>query len=189
MHPVTLRTERLVLRVPSEDDIDAITAACQDPEIPRWTTVPHPYTRDDAAAFVELCAQWWQEGVETVWAAHHGDLLVGVVGLHRITPHPFGGVAELGYWMAPESRGRGFLVEAARAVIDWSFDDLDLARLQWQAVVGNVPSARSARALGFRFEGTRRQGLSSPRGRDDGWMAGLLRDDDRTPVPWPVLEG
>ncbi|PJI51468.1 GNAT family N-acetyltransferase, partial [Methylobacterium radiotolerans] len=31
------------------------------------------------------------------------------------------------------------------------------------------------------------QGLTSQRGRDDGWLAGLLREDDRTPVEWSVL--
>lgn len=72
-------------------------------------------------------------------------------------------------------------------MLDWGFAELGLARVRWQAVVGNVPSARAARALGFRFEGTLRQALTSQRGRDDGWIAGLLRDDDRTPVAWPVL--
>jgi hypothetical protein len=32
-----------------------------------------------------------------------------------------------------------------------------------------------------------RLGLTSGRGRDDGWIAGLLASDDRTPVDWPVL--
>ena len=50
-----------------------------------------------------------------------------------------------------------------------------------------ITSARAARALGFRYEGLQRQALTSPRGRDDGWMAALLPDDDRTPVDWPVL--
>ncbi|MGM1017534.1 MAG: GNAT family N-acetyltransferase [Actinomycetota bacterium] len=188
MEPVTLRTERLLLRAPADSDVDAITAACQDPEIPRWTTVPSPYTRDDAVSFVQLTTQWWEDGVETVWAVHHEGTLVGAVGLHRIAPHPAGGAAELGYWMAAEARGRGFLVEASRAVIDWSFRELDLARVQWRAVVGNVPSARAARALGFRYEGTLRQALAGQRGRDDAWIAGLLRDDDRAPVVWTVLE-
>ena len=52
MEPVTLTTERLVLHVPDDSDIDAITAACQDPEIPRWTTVPSPYTREHGEGYV-----------------------------------------------------------------------------------------------------------------------------------------
>ena len=63
-----------------------------------------------------------------------------------------------------------------------------LQRIEWRAVVGNVASARVARSLGFRYEGVLRSALSNSRGRDDGWIAGLLPGDDRMPQPWPVLE-
>jgi RimJ/RimL family protein N-acetyltransferase len=187
MEPVTLATERLVLRAPTEADIEAIEAACQDSEIPRWTTVPSPYTREHAEGFVRLVGEWWANGNETVWAIFHADRLVGMIGLHHVAPHHTGGYAELGYWMVASARGQGFLTEAARAVIDWGFSELSLVRIGWRAVVGNEPSARAARALGFRYEGLMRQGLTSPRGRDDGWFAGLLVTDDRAPVDWPVI--
>ena len=96
-------------------------------------------------------------------------------------------LAEIGFWGVAGFRGRGLVGEAARAVVDYAFDELGLARVSWRAVVGNIPSARTARALGFRYEGTLRQGLTSSRGRDDGWVAGLLASDDRAPVDWPVL--
>lgn len=186
MEPVTLHTERLVLRVPTADDVDAITAACQDPEIPRWTTVPSPYSREDAEGFVDLVAQWWRDDNQAIWGVFRDDVLTGVVGLHHITRHAAGGSTELGYWATAESRGKGFMVEASRAVIEWGFAERGLARLSWRAVAGNIPSARTARALGFRYEGLMRQALTSPRGRDDGWMAGLLASDDRMPVDWPI---
>ena len=186
MDSVVLHTDRLVLRAPTETDVDAITAACQDPEIPRWTTVPSPYSRKDAEDFVAFVAQAWNEGNEAVWGVYRDESLIACVGLHHITEHRAGGHAELGYWTAPAARGHGYLSEAARAVVDWGFRDLGLARIQWQAVEGNIPSARTARGLGFRFEGTRRQALVSHRGRDDGWTAGLLSTDDRSPVDWPV---
>ncbi|MGX1695496.1 GNAT family N-acetyltransferase [Microbacterium keratanolyticum] len=189
MEITVLTTDRLTLRPPTAADVDAITTACQDPEIPRWTTVPSPYSRTDAEAFVRIVDASWADGSEAIWSIFHDGVLVGTVGLHNIASHPAGGQAELGYWMTAESRGQGFLVEAARAVLDWAFAELDLARVHWQAVEGNIPSARAARALGFHFEGTRRQALTSHRGRDDGWTASLLPTDDRTPVAWPVLEG
>lgn len=187
MEPVTLTTERLVLHVPDETDVDAITAACQDPEIPRWTTVPSPYGRADAEGYVRLIGEWWADGSQTIWCAYRDGALVASIGLHHITPHPTGGHAELGYWVTASARGNGYLVEAARAVVDWGFDELGLARINWRAVVGNVASARAARALGFRYEGFARQALTSDRGRDDGWFGGLLATDDRTPVHWPAL--
>ena len=187
MEPVTLTTERLVLRVPGEADVDAIVQACQDPEIPRYTPVPSPYRREDGEGYVKLIGEWWADGTQTIWCAYRDGELVASIGLHRIVEHATGGHAELGYWVTASARGNGYLIEAARAVIDWGFAELGLVRIRWQAVVGNIPSARAARTLGFRYEGLQRQALTSPRGRDDGWMAGLLATDDRTPVEWPVL--
>lgn len=187
MEAVRLETERLVLAAPTDADIDAITAACQDPDIPRWTTVPSPYTRESAREFVEITAQRWDDGSHATWSMYHEGDVVGSIGLHHIVDHDSGAQAELGYWVAASARGQGYVVEAAKAVIDWAFDTRGLVRLDWRATVGNVPSARAARALGFRYEGMQRQSLAGPRGRDDGWVAGLLVSDDRTPVDWSIL--
>lgn len=188
MEPVTLRTARLELSVPTDDDAEAITAACQDPEIARWTVVPSPYTLQDAQQFVALVAKWWADGDETTWAIRHDEKLVGMIGLHGIAGNVDGGRAEIGFWLTDEARGTGITTEAAAAVIDWGFADLELARIEWRAVAGNIPSARTARSLGFRYEGLLRQGHASPRGRADAWIAGMLRTDDRSRVPWPVLQ-
>lgn len=190
MQPVVLRTARLTLSAPSESDIDAITQGCQDPEVPRWTTVPSPYSRTDAEEFVGKTAAWWQDDAEYTWAIHHDGAFAGVIGLHRVVSAAVaGGSAEIGYWITASARGRGILTEAGRAVIDFGFSDqVGLDRIEWRAVVGNVPSAKTARTLGFRYEGLLRQALASPRGRDDGWIAGLLRADERMPQHWPVLE-
>lgn len=194
MQPVILRTERLVLSAPTASDVDAIYAACQDSEIQRFTTVPSPYDRRHAEGFIPLSAKRWATGIEATWAIRESGTLAGIIGLHRLGA---GGTGEIGYWMAPAFRGRGLLTEAARAVLDWGFgtgvgtydlDGPDLARIEWRAVVGNTASARVARALGFRYEGTLRQALSNSFGRDDAWVAGLLRTDDRMPHPWPVLD-
>lgn len=184
MQPVTLRTERLVLSIPTIDDVDAIYAACQDPDIQRYTTVPSPYERKHAEGFVPHVVTSWESGTELTWAIREGQTLAGLIGLYRVS----NGGGEIGYWMSPGSRGRGLLTEAGRAVVDWGFAELQLQRIEWRAVVGNAGSARIAQKLGFGYEGLLRQALSSPRGRDDGWIAGLLAEDDRSPKPWPVVD-
>jgi RimJ/RimL family protein N-acetyltransferase len=184
MEPITLHTARLVLSRPAPDDAAAITAAAQDPEVPRWTTLQSPYTLRDAEEFIERSERGWSEGTHLNWSVRRDGRWVGMLGLAHVTR---GGDAEIGYWMAASARGQGLLTEAARAVIDVAFGELDLVRIQWRATVGNIASARTARALGFRYEGMLRQGLTDPRGRHDGWMAALLREDDRTPQEWPML--
>lgn len=183
--PVPLTTTRLVLTAPDERDVDAIYEACQDPDIQHYTTVPSPYTRKDAADFVGLVADWWESGVEHTWALRAGGALAGVVGLHAIKD----GAAELGFWAAPSARGNGYMTEASTAVIDFAFGPMRLERLEWRAVVGNVASARVAQKLGFQLEGTQRKslpghGVGGAHGRADGWVAGLLSTDARTPQDW-----
>jgi RimJ/RimL family protein N-acetyltransferase len=187
MDPVTLRTPRLVLRPPALSDVDAITAACQDPQIQRYVPVPVPYTREEAVSYVsEFCAHGWASGERLTWAVLEFGDLVGTVGLHGIAD----GGADIGYWLAPHARGRGIMREAAASVIDHAFDasvGLGLVRIGWRAYAGNTESAAVVRALGFRFEGVARLGAMGRDGREDDWLAGLLATDDRTPEPWPVL--
>jgi len=48
-----LRDNDLVLRSWTEDDVPALVAACNDPEISRWIPlIPSPYTEEDARTFV-----------------------------------------------------------------------------------------------------------------------------------------
>lgn len=185
MLSAVLTTERLHIRMPEGRDIDAITAACQDATIQRFTTVPRPYTRAHAEGFVAQTAGAWIDGTDAVWAIEHEGTLVGMIGLHHISD----GAAEFGYWIVADARGQGIVAEAARCVIDWGFTGpLALRRISWKAVAGNIASGRVARSVGFRYEGTMRQAFRHGEHTDDGWIAGLLASDDRSPVPWPVLD-
>ena len=187
MEPVTLRTARLELSLPTDADVDAIFEACQDPGIQRYTPVPFPYDRSHAEGFVAQVPKDWEAGKNLTWAIYENGALVGTIGLYRVDGM---GNGEIGFWMAPWARGGGRLAEASTAVIDWGFagDGLALTRIEWRAVVGNVASAKAARALGFRSEGLLRRALANAKYRDDGWIAALLKTDDRMPRPWPVLE-
>ena len=48
-----LGDDRIVLRDWTDEDLPAIVAACRDSDTARWTTVPIPYTREDAREWLE----------------------------------------------------------------------------------------------------------------------------------------
>ena len=57
---VELADGTVLLRPPTLADVPAVTAACQDPDIARWTIVPSPYAISDAVFFVEQVSdQGW----------------------------------------------------------------------------------------------------------------------------------
>lgn len=180
MEPVTLTTERLVLRPLSPDDADAVYQACQDPDIPRWTTVPYPYTRWHAETFVcDISPSGWRDGTLLNFGSFlrsTGELvssvsLGGPAGLHQER------MAEIGYWTAKQHRGRGYTVEAVREVSGWAFTSLGVQRLEWLAEVGNTGSRAVAEKAGFRVEGVLRSRLVHRGTRRDAWIGSLLPSD------------
>jgi RimJ/RimL family protein N-acetyltransferase len=198
VQPFALDDGTVHLATPTPADVDAITAACQDPDVAAWTVVPSPYTRQDAVGFVrDYVARGWERGDVLTWAVRASagppaaqepaGPLLGMVGLGLDDAPAAQRSAEIGYWMAPAGRGRGLATAAGRLVVDAAFDPevLGLARLSWEAYVGNWPSRRLAWRLGFRVEGTVR-GHALQRGvRRDAWVATLLADDPREPAePW-----
>src|SRR5665811_1987857 len=107
----------VLLRPPTADDVDAITRACQDPEIAAWVSTPYPYQRSHAVWFVQTIVQpGWQSGTDLVWSVRDAetDRLLGMVGLHQIAD----GSAEIGFWMAPWGRGRSCLLYTSDAADD-----------------------------------------------------------------------
>ncbi|ANC30368.1 GNAT family N-acetyltransferase [Isoptericola dokdonensis] len=193
MEPFVLRSSAVTLSVPTGADVERIAAVCVDPEIAAWTVVPSPYSVEDATGFVSgFVPAGWEQERDFTWAVRApGSVDGAVLGMVGVSCGGEPGEqrrGELGYWTAPDARGRGLTTAAARLVVDWALDPegLGLTRLQWQAFTGNWASRRVAWKLGFRFEGTLRR-YGAQRGTlRDSWMASLLPDDPRQPAePWP----
>jgi RimJ/RimL family protein N-acetyltransferase len=191
METTTLTTDRLFLRPFEERDTEALHAACQDPEIARWIPVPVPYRRKDAEEFVlGTNPGGWREDTMynfAVFTKSSGDL-VGSMGLVRLA-HLRGPErqAELGYWTTKEQRGKGYTLEAGRAVTDWAFRTLGAERLEWVAEVGNAGSRAVAERLGFVMEGIQRARIVHRGTRRDAWVAALLPGDRGLTMETPYL--
>ncbi|MFT2019627.1 GNAT family N-acetyltransferase [Streptomyces sp. 796.1] len=179
MEPVILSTERLVLRPFEPADTDAVLAACQDPDIPRWTNVPSPYTREHAHDFVALaCPKGWRDDATYNFAVTTKDgAFVGAIGLIHHAAGISNRQSELGYWTAKEQRGHGYTAEAGRRLALWAFEDLGVERLEWYAEVGNEGSRAVARSIGFQVEGVLRARLVHQGVRRDAWLGALLPTD------------
>jgi RimJ/RimL family protein N-acetyltransferase len=97
--------------------------------------------------------------------------VVGSVGLH-LAKHETGGI---GYWCAPEARGRGLTTRAVRMLCRYGLVELQLERLQLTTDIDNCASQRVAETVGFQREGVIRSHLRHPNGqRRDSALFSLL---------------
>ncbi|PZG97039.1 GNAT family N-acetyltransferase [Streptomyces sp. NTH33] len=186
MEPVTLTTDRLLLRAIGPQDADAVYAAVQDPDIGRWLSqLPSPYLPEHARSFTEeLVPEGWADGSVFTFGLFlpEGDL-VGTLSITMRSP----GEAEIGFWAAKEHRGNGYVTEAALAAARWAFTQLAVDRLEWRAEAGNNASRAVAERAGFALEGTLRSAFGARGVRRDCWVGSLLPSDLGLPSTAPYL--
>lgn len=129
---ITVDSPSLLLRVPCESDVPAITEACQDLEIQRWTTIPSPYHERHAQWFVNemVPANFADGGGDWLIVDPKRDQLLGTIGARPVSgldpvPNEAGEriclTLDLGYWLTPAGRGRGITEAAIRAVCEAAF--------------------------------------------------------------------
>jgi RimJ/RimL family protein N-acetyltransferase len=160
-----LADEVVMLRPWRADDAPVIVAALDgDPEIAHWLDqVPQPYGLDEAREYLAACRQGWEEGAGASFAvldAADGRVL-GSLGV-RLAGLP-DGVAETGYWIAREARGRGVATRALRLAARWILGHEGIGRLQLRTDTLNVGSQRVAEKAGFTREGVLRSLHYNPR--------------------------
>jgi RimJ/RimL family protein N-acetyltransferase len=153
----TLTDGVVTLRPRRPEDADAIVAACQDPEISRWTQVPSPYTRAHAE---EWLAQS-DPSQARLLAVDADDRLLGSFSVMEIDRGR--GYGEIGYWVAAGARGRGVATRAVALLRDWAASK-GLRELEIMAKPANVPSGRVAARAGFRPTGETRSNPRDPSG-------------------------
>ena len=168
-----LTAGRLHLRPVQPSDAEAIAAACADPEVVRWTSVPSPYSVSDAHAFIDGSLGGWARGTGAQWVVLDSvdARLLAVVGVELGSY----AVATIGFWAVAAERGHGVVPDAVRAVARWAFGTGWCEVLEWRALVGNTASQRVAEKVGFTVEATLRSRFTA-RGepRRDEWVGSLL---------------
>ncbi len=148
-HPY-LEGDRVILRALAASDLDELAAAADDPELSRWTTVPYPYTRAHADAFLREVdaakATGWAH-VFAIRARATGDF-VGIIDLRDI--EPVSGRAEIGYWITAAHRRRGYAKDAIRCVLAIGTNVFGIERFVANVREGNAGSESVLRSHGFR---------------------------------------
>ena len=193
-HVPVLTDGTVTLRAHRAEDVPGVLEQCVDPLSVQWTTVPVPYTRADAEAFVaERVPAGWASG-EWAFAVEAADedgvgRFCGTVELRDEGNRR----AEIAFGAHPWARGRGLVERALRLLLEWGFSEQRLRTVVWWTTVGNWASRRTAWKLGFSCDGTLARWLPQRGDLLDAWVGVLHVDDPRRPRhPWlrvPRLPG
>ncbi len=154
--PISLRTQRLVLRRLRAADLDALGALFGDPEVMRHVgSRRQPWTREETREALErAAAHWHTHGFGSLAVVERtGGVLVGECGLQLLEDGPD---IELTYTLARAFWGRGYATEAAAAALEWGFGTLRLARIVGVAYPENADSQRVLEKVGMHRVGVRR---------------------------------
>ena len=177
-----VRTARLLLRPWRAEDAAPVRIACADPSIQRWLPLPRPYTLADAERWVTdegHANRRAGNGLQCAIVGLDDDRLVGSAALRMDRgARP---VAEVGYWISPWARGRGYATEATVGLCEWAFAH-GTPRVELLAAVANEASQRVAYAAGFRREGVLRSTVQDGDAWTDAVVFGRLATDGPPPT-------
>jgi ribosomal-protein-serine acetyltransferase len=170
---VLLETERLLLRPFEEEDAEGVIAAGQDPEILRWMPWAAAQTKQTA---IDWCTTHAHPDPSRAmnFAIVADDRFAGSIGLGR-TDWTDGRV-EVGYWISPWARRKGYAVEATRGAAAYAFER-GMHRVELLAAVGNIASQRVAERAGFTRECVLREAMLTGTGRSDAVLFSLLASE------------
>jgi len=141
--PGKIETKRLVLRAPIRGDVpDLVRLANNKNVASKLARMPSPYTRADAVGFIEITAL---RADERPYAITLDGRLIGVVGFSFHEGRP----PELGYWLGEPFWGRGYMTEAARALIDTAQRTHYYDKIGAKALLTNEASLKVLGKLGF----------------------------------------
>jgi RimJ/RimL family protein N-acetyltransferase len=174
-----LKGKRVLLRPVKRSDISYFLKWFNDPEVVQYVGIYLPVTEMSEEKYIEeLGTTRAGSDARLVIEAIESDLTrpIGDCALHEINSKEHRAVfdiviGEKDYW------SRGYGTEAARLLLDYGFDQLNLHSISSSAIAFNERSIRLHKKVGFRDEGRRRQAVFRNGQYHDEVLFGMLREE------------
>lgn len=143
------RTDRLLLRPPTLEDLHFLTELFARPELVAHRPVPQPDSPEESVArLAKDMAHWRQHGFGR-FAVVAKDELIGFGGV--TVSKEFDGL-NLSYHLDPRSWGHGYATELVRGILTFAFEELGASRIIGLVRPANPASRRVLEKCGFCFE-------------------------------------
>ena len=149
-----LETDRLILRTFAEQDTDDLYRYATDPDVgPRAGWKPHESREETLSIIHEFLSDDNQFAIER----KSDHRVIGSLGLHKDKCRNLPDVLAIGYVLAQDCWGAGFMTEAVRRVLKYGFEEMNLRLMSISHYTFNDRSRRVIEKCGFVYEGMLRQ--------------------------------
>ena len=181
----TLETPRLVLRRMTMRDARDIFDYSRDEEVARHVLWSAQRDVSEARDYVRFMLRRYRADQPSSWGIilKRENRLVGTIGY--MDDSEDNGSVEVGYSLARRLWNGGYMTEALRRVIDYTFEAMDINRIEAQHELDNPSSGRVMEKCGMAREGVLRQRLYNTGTSVDVALCAILRSDPR---PWHDAE-
>lgn len=157
---LTLEIEdNLKLCLPSKENIDKMFAVVMEnyEHLHKWSAwLNEDFSRQSVEEFYDRTLEKFEDGRNTLSLniIFNGEI-VGTIGFHDINEKSKS--AEIGYWLAKDQTGKGFVTKAVKRLLNYGFGEMELNRIVIKCVPGNTKSRAVPERLGFTNEGIERE--------------------------------
>lgn len=126
-----LKTQRLLLRQVTENDVDAILSLRSNDEVMKYIPRPYLKTKEEALELIAMFDDKIENGIGINWGIYfieEPEKLLGIIGYYRMKPEHYR--AEVGYMIFPEFNGKGIVSEALQRVVEYGFREIKLHSIE-----------------------------------------------------------
>jgi ribosomal-protein-alanine N-acetyltransferase len=170
-----IQAEDLLLRPFNQGDAAQVAEYCGDWEVARTTiNIPHPYDPSMAEEWISTHQEAYDNGASLTLAITRHRQLVGAIALTFNKTHHS---AEMGYWIGQPHWNRGYATKAARSLIRYAFESMELNRIHARHMTTNPSSGRVMEKVGMTHEGILRQSIFRWDKYEDAAHYSILRDE------------
>ena len=122
------------------------------PEVNRHIKRPGPKDLQEVRDFLARITKGIGEGIQCFWviSPRESEQLLGTICLWNFSADRL--EAEVGYDMMPFAQGKGYMTETLQAVLNFSFDELHIRRLEAYTHGDNFSSVRLLTRFDFQAD-------------------------------------
>lgn len=111
---------------------------------------------EDTVQFISSVLNVAPENRDDTFVIHYQGQFAGLIGFKSTDKQ--NRRTEIGYWLSEPYQKKGIMTLSVQSLIRLAFDEMNIHRIQIKCAVGNIPSRSIPIRLGFRHEGTERDG-------------------------------